>query len=239
VTACEIEHADGRTERVIVRRHGAADLARNPRIAWDELRLLELLQVAGVPAPRPRLATVEAIVLDYVDGEVDAAPAELAEFLGAFAVALAEIHRVDTADLSFLPERALTDVRARPDETDALRRIRDDLASAWPLPRRNRPVLLHGDFWPGNVLWRDGRLVAVLDWENAALGDPLADIANARLELLWARGAEAKEEFTRRYRALAPEVDFTNLSYWDLWAELRLAGVAQVEPESRGGAPCM
>jgi aminoglycoside phosphotransferase (APT) family kinase protein len=154
--------------------------------------------------------------------------------------ALAEIHRVDTADLSFLPERELTDVRARSGESDALRRIRDDLASASALPPRNRPVLLHGDFWPGNMLWRDEQLVAVLDWEDAALGDPLADVANARLELLWARGAEAKDEFTRRYRALVPKVDFTDLSHWDLWAELRLAGVAQaVGPESPGGAPCM
>jgi aminoglycoside phosphotransferase (APT) family kinase protein len=35
--------------------------------------------------------------------------------------------------------------------------------------------LLHGDYWPDNTLWRDGRLVCVIDWEDAALGDPLAD----------------------------------------------------------------
>jgi aminoglycoside phosphotransferase (APT) family kinase protein len=186
---------------------------------------LKLLQAAGVPAP-PRLAAPGEIVVDYVDGEVDATPAGLAEFLGPFVAALAEIHRVETGGVSFLPERTLTDVRARPGEPEALRQIRDVLALAWPLPRRNRPVLLHGDFWPGNTLWRDGRLVAVLDWEDAALGDPLADVANARLELLWARGAEAKEELTRRYRALAPDVDFTELPYWDQWAELRLAGVS-------------
>jgi aminoglycoside phosphotransferase (APT) family kinase protein len=104
------------------------------------------------------------------------------------------------------------------------------------LPRPGR----RSSVWPGNMVWRDERLVAVLDWEDAALGDPLADGANARLELLWARGVEAKDEFTRRYRALVPEVDFTDLSHWDLWAELRLAGVAQaVGPESPGGAPCM
>jgi aminoglycoside phosphotransferase (APT) family kinase protein len=36
----------------------------------------------------------------------------------------------------------------------------------------------------------------VLDWEDAAIGDPLADVANVRLELLWARGIEAMEPFT-------------------------------------------
>jgi aminoglycoside phosphotransferase (APT) family kinase protein len=34
------------------------------------------------------------------------------------------------------------------------------------------------------VLWRDGRIVAVIDWEDAQVGDPLADLANTRLELL-------------------------------------------------------
>jgi aminoglycoside phosphotransferase (APT) family kinase protein len=38
--------------------------------------------------------------------------------------------------------------------------------------------VLHGDYWPGNVLWRDGRLVGVIGWEEAAFGDPLADLAN-------------------------------------------------------------
>lgn len=166
-----------------------------------------MLQAAGVPAPGPRYLDVpgKRLVVDFVDGAVEAAPADDAEFIAPFAAALAEIHRV-AADLSFLPERALTEV-----------------------PRRNRPVLLHGDYWPGNTLWREGRLVAVVDWEDAAVGDPLADVANARLELLWARGAEAREEFTRRYRSLAPAVDFTDLPPWDCWAEARLAAFRPVD----------
>ena len=32
--------------------------------------------------------------------------------------------------------------------------------------------------------WCHNRIVAVIDWEDAALGDPLADVANARLEVL-------------------------------------------------------
>lgn len=42
-----------------------------------------------------------------------------------------------------------------------------------------RPVLHHGDFWYGNLLVsEDGATVTgVLDWENAAIGDPAQDIA--------------------------------------------------------------
>ena len=75
---------------------------------------------------------------------------------------------------------------------------------------------------PGNTLWRDGRLVAVIDWEDAAIGDPLADVGNTRLELLWALGAEAMDEFTRRYESAAPTVDLADLPHWDLRADRRL-----------------
>jgi aminoglycoside phosphotransferase (APT) family kinase protein len=228
VTALELAHADGRVERLVVRRHGAADLARNPRLAADEFRLLETLDSAGVPVPRPRyldayaeLFPVPCLVVEYVDGEPGPPPGKTPDIVGRFAELLAAIHRVDPATVAFLPERRLAAEKPapRPDE----HRIREVLAAALPRPGGNRPVLLHGDFWPGNTLWQDGRLLAVLDWEDAAIGDPLADVANARLELHWALGSEAMEEFTRRY-ADSREVDLTDLPYWDLWADLRLAG---------------
>jgi aminoglycoside phosphotransferase (APT) family kinase protein len=37
-------------------------------------------------------------------------------------------------------------------------------------------VLVHGDYRFGNFLWQDRRLVAVLDWERAMLGDPMTDL---------------------------------------------------------------
>ena len=234
VTAFEIERADGGAERLVVRRHGAADLRGNPQLATDEFRLLELLESAGVAVPTPRyldpigeLFSIPCLVVDYVDGEPGRAPADEAEFVAQFATALAEIHRVDcsAADVSYLPERAEIPAAARrPGESADERRIRELLESALPLPRRNRSALLHGDFWPGNTLWKDGRLVAVIDWEDAAIGDPLADVANARLELLWALGIEAMHEFTGRYASTVSGVDVEDLPYWDLWADRRLAG---------------
>lgn len=48
--------------------------------------------------------------------------------------------------------------------------------------RRNKPRpaplrLLHGDFNPSNFLYEDGHLTAIIDWENAHMGDPREDIA--------------------------------------------------------------
>jgi aminoglycoside phosphotransferase (APT) family kinase protein len=112
---------------------------------------------------------------------------------------------------------------ARLDEALSEGRIREVLEPVWPLPQRNKPALLHGDFWPGNTLWKHGRLLAIIDWEDAALGDPLADVANARLEVLWAFGLEAMNGFTGCYKTLMPALDFGDLPYWDLGAALRPA----------------
>lgn len=104
-------------------------------------------------------------------------------------------------------------------------RSRELLATAWPLPARNPPALLHGDYWPGNILWRGARLAAVIDWEDAALGDPLSDLAVSRLDILWIYGREAFDSFTQHYQSLMP-LDYTDLPYWDLYAALRLARLA-------------
>jgi len=37
---------------------------------------------------------------------------------------------------------------------------------------------VHGDFWLGNILTRDGVVTGVVDWERAAVaGDPVRDVA--------------------------------------------------------------
>jgi aminoglycoside phosphotransferase (APT) family kinase protein len=86
----------------------------------------------------------------------------------------------------------------------------------------NQPALLHGDFWPGNLLWKDGKLVAVIDWEDAEVGNPLADFAISRLDILWIFGLDALHAFTERYQSLVT-LDFSQLAYWDLFAALRPA----------------
>jgi aminoglycoside phosphotransferase (APT) family kinase protein len=44
-------------------------------------------------------------------------------------------------------------------------------------PRTRRWTLCHGDYKPDNVLHADGEILAVIDWERAHIGDPLADLA--------------------------------------------------------------
>ncbi len=48
-------------------------------------------------------------------------------------------------------------------------------ASSWSRP----PAWLHGDVSSGNLLLRDGRLAAVIDFGNMAVGDPACDLVAA------------------------------------------------------------
>jgi aminoglycoside phosphotransferase (APT) family kinase protein len=237
VTALEIERSDGQTIRRIVRRHGEVDLNRNPHVARDEFHLLQILQSAGVAAPVPyyldqsgEIFSTPYVVLECVEGQSELAPSDLNDFTLQFATHLAGIHNLagSNPDLSFLPKQAekyASEFRESPTAVDASLdegRIRATLEAAWPLPQQNRSVLLHGDYWPGNTIWWNSRLVAVVDWEDAGVGDPLEDVANTRLELLWAFGLDAMQHFTRIYFSIT-DLDFANLPYWDLCAALRPA----------------
>jgi aminoglycoside phosphotransferase (APT) family kinase protein len=73
-------------------------------------------------------------------------------------------------------------------------------------PRPGPPVLVHGDYHFGNMLFDHGRVAAVVDWEIAQLGQPLLDLCCISLSHV---SADAVREMSgadpddyRWYRAL-------------------------------------
>lgn len=233
VTALEVERPDAPPLKLIVRQHGAIDRAINANIARDEHRLLTIAHARGLVVPKPYyvdescdLFENPVVVIAYIEGDTDFEPADRASYLSQMARALARIHTVrDSRDLAFLPERGsgYRERSAAPDESLSESRIRDALEAHWPLTQVNVSVLLHGDYWPGNLLWQDGALAAVIDWEDAVRGDPLSDLAIARIELLFFLNDDAMHAFTRLYLDDSP-IDTGNLPYWDLCAALRYCG---------------
>jgi aminoglycoside phosphotransferase (APT) family kinase protein len=237
VTALEIMQPDGQTKKMIVRQHGPVDLQHNPQIAADEFKLLQLLHSAGLPTPIPHyldqsdeIFSTPYIVIAYIEGEPEFTLSHVPDLIPQFATHLSRIHHVDCShlDLSFLPAqehiyaRKLSERPEKVDESLDEGHIRDVLEAVWPLSQQNKSVLLHGDYWPGNILWRDGQLVGIIDWEDARFGDPLEDVANTRLEILWAFDIDAMQRFTHHYQSMT-SLDYTNLPYWDLCAALRPA----------------
>lgn len=235
VTALEIEQSDGQRKKLIVRQHGAVDLKQNPQIAADEFKLLYRLQSAHLATPLPyyfdqsgEILSTPYVVIDYIEGKTEFAPSDAQDLISQLATHLSSIHAVNYAqlDLSFLPsQEAISAEKLREHQEDEEaeaqeRQIQHALEAVWPFPQHNPSVLLHGDFWPGNVLWKDRQLVAIIDWEDARIGDPLSDLANSRLEILWAFGNEAMQRFTAYYRSLT-NINLTTLPHWDLYAAWR------------------
>ncbi len=183
--------------------------------------------------PSGQIFSTPYLVIEFIEGQPEFAPAHLDDFTDQKAAQLARIHSADGSklDFSFLPRQAggfagaFGQRPARVDPSLDEGCIRDTLESTWPFTQRNAPVLLHGDYWPGNILWRDEQLVAVIDWEDARLGDPLTDLAISRLDLLWIFGMDGMKSFTRHYLSRIT-IDPGNLPYWDLCAALRLVRLA-------------
>ncbi|MCW3055005.1 MAG: phosphotransferase family protein [Chthonomonadales bacterium] len=237
VTAMEIVSADGQQQRWVVRQHGTADLARNPQIALHEFTLLQQLHAEKLPAPKPlyldesrEIFSDPILVTEYIDGTPGFPSIPAPHAMITYVELLLRIHRVwpDRTDLSFLPQQAEI-VSGKLEGTEGTteaqtveeRQVLEALREAWPhVQQRNPSVLLHGDYWPGNTLWQGEELVAVIDWEDAAIGDPLIDLANSRLEILWALGYNAMYDFTRQYQSMSLLLDTTDLPFWDLWATL-------------------
>ena len=117
----------------------------------------------------------------------------------------------------------ITDLtRREPDPSLREALVRRHLDEHWP-PPATELCLLHADYFPGNIIWDGDAIAAVIDWESAALGDPMADIATTRLDLRWAYGAEVAERFTRRYLTMTGRSTAT-LPVWELVVSLRPAG---------------
>lgn len=148
-------------------------------------------------------------VLEYIDGEVPdyrtitARPDWIDErrrrgMAGEFVRVLTELQRVDPQRLP--PVAAAPVPRSERErlhgEIDAMLESAGRRMATWvPHPifrdvarwcKEHAPdgapedmVVVHGDYKVGNFIWRDGRIVAQLDWEGAMLGDPLQDLGYA------------------------------------------------------------
>jgi aminoglycoside phosphotransferase (APT) family kinase protein len=155
-------------------------------------------------------------IVEWLDGEnaegkglpdpVQAAH-DLAAFLRAFQALdatggpLATAHGFRSAPLADTDEQMLACIAALPDDVD-----KSAVASVWRdalrVPAWDRePVWSHGDLMPGNLLWRAGRLSAVIDFGSLAVGDPACDLMIA-WSLLEGDGREAFRDATGADEAL-------------------------------------
>lgn len=177
------------------------DLAvRLPRIAWardsvDHERAWteRLAALVGVEAPVP-VAQGEPgqgypwrwSVVRWVHGAPPTTPSvALAQDVAAVVLRLRALdlpgrrNERRSEPLAGLTGPLTADAHAVADEVDVDRVLRAWEESCAAEPWDGVGVWLHGDVAPGNLVVRDGRLVGLLDWGGASLGDPAGDLGLA------------------------------------------------------------
>lgn len=84
------------------------------------------------------------------------------------------------------------------------------LATSWKKP----PVWIHGDISTGNLLVKEGKLCAVIDFGQLAIGDPACDLAIA-----WTLFKEESRSIFRKTLSLDDDV-WDRSRGWALWKSL-------------------
>jgi aminoglycoside phosphotransferase (APT) family kinase protein len=177
----------------------AHDVAREARLqlALREAGFTRLPTIVAVCKDESLLG-VPFYVMDHLDGVVptDELPPGLADEMGRCALgddlvdALVEIHAADVttpALAAFARPGSYNERQVRRfaqlweiNKTRELLRVED--VGAWlaaNVPEPLAPTVVHGDFRLGNTMVAPDeppRIVAVLDWEMGAIGDPRADV---------------------------------------------------------------
>jgi aminoglycoside phosphotransferase (APT) family kinase protein len=244
---------DRAEHRWVLRRPSKVALERSNEGMRREYRLLAGLEGTGVPHPAVvalcddhQVLGCTFYLMERVEGITPLPlPAVLddeahrAEVAYAMVDALAELHQVDWEALGLgdlgHPEhfherqvdrwtRQLASYGGRP-----LPGI--DAVTAWleaHLPPSFEPTLMHGDFHMLNALIAPdppGRVVAVLDWETATIGDPLLDLAGFCEVWVPATGEgwPTAGQLVERYRATRGLEDVGDLTYYRVLYNFRLA----------------
>lgn len=148
------------------------------------------------------------------------------------ATVLARLHRA--AKSISVPPRPPLSATTRPDVT-----LVDETLDAWVEDfKRHRPRhALHGDYYPGNVLFEEDTIAAILDWDEAVVDVPEVELAMAACEWgdLFGTGRLAGAiEFIQTYRTnggTASRLDPTEIKQlyrarlrWELEYELHNTG---------------
>lgn len=233
--------------KLVVRREPRGGVLE-PYDASKEYRILKALEETDVPVPKAmwlentgNVLGTRFYIMEFVEGEIplpwdESIPNDVRqEMHRQFTDVLASLHTVDWAGLGLdflgVPEDA-TDPAAL--ELARCREILDRVElRPYPLlreilawlderrPRSSRLSLIHNDYRMGNFVWRGGKIVALLDWERAFVGDPMVDVAFSRLENL-AGWCSIRDTMATRYSEQSGiPIDEDGVSFYEILEQLK------------------
>jgi aminoglycoside phosphotransferase (APT) family kinase protein len=251
----------------VLRRKPFGQLLPSAHAVDREFRLLSALYPLEFPVPAPLALCEDAEVIGaifyvmevakgrpYANGALpDFDPGTRRRMYGQLVDTLADLHTIDpvAADLGdfgkpgnyFERQVARWTRQYRDSQTDYIPEM-ERLIAFLPesLPQQSRTSIVHGDYRIDNVVYDgDGTLTAVLDWELATLGDPLADFSYLAMQWvmpadggaglggldLAALGIPALDEIVQRYSERAGVPVAEQLDWYFAYNLFRLAGIVQ------------
>ena len=202
------------SEVLLVRRdHGQISVAKHSPATATEATMLRAIAAAGVPAPAVQAEHEHLLLLDYVENDgvfsarawadVGVQLRRLHAHTGQsygwpvdYAIGTVTLHNGEIANWPrFWAERRLIATASVLDRPwrQRVERLATRLGDL--LPADPPAALLHGDFWAGNILVRDGSLAALVD-PACYYGDAEVDLA--MLDLF----SPPSEEFRHAYGPL-------------------------------------
>ena len=209
--------ADGRN--LVVRQYAWAwVLVDEPEAPTQELEALVYGAEHGLPVP--------AVVAADLSGEEvgDGVPVLLMERLRGRAVAspditklarlLAQLHNIAGVGFQHRYFPWCRDSSTRPPKACRNPAGWQEALDVWRSSEpAYRPVFIHRDFHPGNVLWWRGRVSGLVDWANACIGPAGIDVSTCRWNLAEWAGEGVASAFVTAYDTLTGR---QQSPYWDV-----------------------
>jgi len=215
----------------------------DPWTVRREAAIYEALNGSGLPVAAfvGLHPTAQALLLTCLPGE--ARFSKMREEADRVAVArdfirhLAALHRLDPRALGLIEVDSsvtLPDlVREQLAEFDAIIAARGgavdpvlQLALDWlraNVPATTGPiVVVQGDTGPGNFMYEDGKVTAIVDWELAHLGDPMDDVAWVQLRSLQDPFGDLDALFAEYATESGNTLDPDRIRYYRVLAEAKI-----------------
>jgi aminoglycoside phosphotransferase (APT) family kinase protein len=188
----------------------------------NEFNLLQALANTNIPSAEPLFIDTSCKILDkpfmllsFMEGDIIIPNTDNLDLITKMADQLRCIHSINPALLPDLPIQIdpIEGLLKYLPKGDEWMEIKNYISSLKNTAFEGQRVFLHGDFWPGNILWAKDQIVAVIDWDYAAIGDPISDLAVSSLEMRYEFGKEGMNQLCEAYLKHSM-IDNSRFSLW-------------------------